>query len=138
MDYNIEYYKNLSKLVDDFDNFSVIGHLDLIKRYDKEGILDDSLVIEYIEDILKKLIKNNKGIEVNTSSIRYKINDLMPSRNILKLYKSLGGEIITIGSDSHSIEHLAEGFDEIITELKEIGFNKLCTFDKMKPKFYDI
>ena len=51
--------------------------------------------------ILKTVIADGKGIEVNTSSYRYGLSDLTPSRDILKLYWELGGQILTIGSDSH-------------------------------------
>ena len=58
-----------------------------------------------ITEILKTVIQDGKGIEINTSSRRYGLKDSTPSRDILKLYKELGGKIITIGSDSHKPEH---------------------------------
>ena len=68
------------------------------------------------------MIQDGKGIEINTSSHRYGLKDSTPSRDILKLYKELGGKIITIGSDSHKPEHLGAYIDEA----KELSkkFNK--------------
>ena len=66
-----------------------------------------------IREILKHIIKAGKGIEINTSSFRYKLNDLTPLRKILKLYNELGGEIITIGSDAHKAEDIGHKFDYI-------------------------
>lgn len=83
-------------------------------------------------------LKNGKGIEVNTSSFRYALNDLTPSRDILRLYKELGGTIITIGSDAHKEEHLGAKISYVKEELKKLGFNSFCTFDKMKPIFHEI
>ena len=62
----------------------------------------------------------------------------MPSQNILKLYKELGGEIITIGSDAHRSEHIGYQIPFIQTILKDIGFQHICTFDKMKPSFHKL
>ena len=84
------------------------------------------------------MIADEKGIEVNTSSHRYGLKDLTPSRDILKLYKELGGKIITIGSDSHKPGHLGAFVDETKEELKALGFEQICTFDKMKPVYHNL
>lgn len=138
VEYNRGYYEYLYQLVDQFDDFSVLGHLDVIKRYDQNGVLDDEYVIDIIENILKRVIEKGKGIEVNTSSYRYKLPDLTPSTRILKLYYDLGGRILTMGSDTHKIEQLKDHFEEIILQLKEIGFTELYYYEKMKPIPYTI
>ena len=79
-----------------------------------------------------------KVLEINTSSHRYGLKDSTPSRDILKLYKELGGKIITIGSDSHKSEHLGAYIDEAKELLKEIGFDSFCTLEKMKPIFHQL
>lgn len=128
------YYKVLLDIVNSYTDYSVLGHLDLIKRYDPT-ILEDKLFIDYIESILRKVIENGKGIELNTSSFRYNLPDLMPSTNILKLYKNLGGEIITVGSDSHTPDQIATKFDYVHEILKDLGYKYTCRFDNMKPEF---
>lgn len=138
IEYNRGYYEYLLKIVNEFSDFSVMGHLDVIKRYDPNGILDDEYVIDLIESLLKKVIEMGKGIEVNTSSYRYNLPDLTPSTRILKLYYDLGGRILTMGSDTHRIEQLKDHFEEIILQLKAIGFDELYTFDKMIAKPYKI
>ena len=91
-----------------------------------------------IQEILEIVIKDEKGIEVNTSSHRYGLKDSTPSRDILKLYKELGGKIITIGSDSHKIEHLGAYINEAKELLKELGFEYYCTFEKMEPIYHKL
>lgn len=133
------YYKRLLDIVKNFDDYCVLGHLDLVKRYGGyKDFLEDKLFIDIIEDILKTAIERGKGIEINTSCFRYKLPDLTPSREIITLYKKLGGEIITIGSDSHSTNQIAYEFSQVQSILKDIGFNYLCKFDKMKPSFIKI
>ena len=64
--------------------------------------------------------------------------DLTPSRDILRLYKELGGKIITIGSDSHKKEHLGTYLRETKQELLKLGFKQYCTYEKMRPIYHDI
>lgn len=137
-EYNRRYYEELLYLVENYHDYSVLGHMDLITRYDDKGAYPFEELRPIITDILKIVIKDNKGIEVNTSSHRYGLNDLTPSKDILRLYKKLGGTIITIGSDSHKKEHLGAYIDETKEELKTLGFDKFCTFDRMKPTFHKL
>ena len=137
-EYNERYYQEMLEVVKDYNNYSVLGHLDLIKRYDEAGIYPFENVKPMIEEILKIVIADGKGIELNTSFHRYGLSDSMPSREILKLYRELGGEIITIGSDSHKPEHLGAYIDEGHEILKSLGYKQFCTFENMKPIFHDL
>ena len=135
-EYNEYYYKELLYLVKNYHNYSVLGHMDLITRYDKAGTYPFEKLKPLLTEILRTVIADGKGIEVNTSSHRYALTDLTPSRDILKLYRELGGRILTIGSDSHKPEHLGAFIDETKQELKMLGFKEFCTFDKMKPVYH--
>lgn len=132
------YYQEMLNVVKKYKNYSVLGHLDLMTRYDEIGNYPFEKVKSIITEILKTVIQDGKGIEINTSSHRYGLKDSTPSRDILKLYKELGGKIITIGSDSHKPEHLGAYIDEAKELLKEIGFDSFCTFEKMKPIFHQL
>ena len=135
-EYNEAYYQELYDVVRHFHDYSVLGHLDLIKRYDKEGIYPFEESKEMITKILTYIIADGKGIELNTSSFRYGLKDLMPCREILELYLELGGTILTLGSDSHEELHLGAYINECKQELKKIGFKQFCTFEKMQPIFH--
>ncbi len=132
------YYEEMLYLVTHYKNYSVLGHMDLVNRYDPIGDYPFEYVKPLVEEILKTVIRDGKGIEFNTSSHRYGVKGTTPSREILELYRDLGGEIITIGSDSHKPEHLGAYYDEAIEILKDVGFRKICTFDDMKPTYHEI
>lgn len=136
--YNERYYQEMLDLVKNYKNYSVLGHMDLIVRYDKEGVYPFEKIKPFIEEILKIVIADGKGIEINTSYHRYGLNDMTPSRDILKLYKELGGKIITIGSDSHKKEHLGAYIEEAKDELRKLGFEYYCTFENMKPIYHKL
>ena len=136
-EYNLGYYQEIYNCIKQYNDYSVLGHLDLIQRYNKKRYPFEKSK-DIITKILKKVISENKGIEINTSSFAYKLEDLTPSRDILSLYYKLGGKIITIGSDAHKAVNVGSHIDFIQQELKNIGFRYFCTFDKMKPVFHEL
>ena len=136
-EYNAEYYEEIYRVMSRYSDYSILGHLDHIQRYN-ETIYPFEKSREIIVKILKKVIEDNKGIEVNTSSFRYGLKELTPERDMLKLYHGLGGKIITIGSDAHKAENVGEHIPYIQEELRKIGFTDICTFDKMKPIFHKL
>ena len=137
-EYNERYYEELLYLVRHYQNYSVLGHLDLVLRYDKQGIYPFHYVKHYVEEILAEVIKNGKGVEINTSSHRYGVADSTPSKQILTMYHEMGGEILTLGSDSHAPAHLGTYMEESKKLLKEIGFRPFCTYEKMQPVFHEL
>lgn len=132
------YYEAIREAAQNYKEYSVLGHLDMIKRYDLCGEYPDERILDIVEQIFRMIIPEGKGIEVNTSCFRYGLKDLTPSKNILKLYRSMGGEIVTIGSDAHEAAHLGTYVPEAKEILKGLGFRHFCTFDKMKPIFHNL
>ncbi len=89
---------------------------------------------EDIEEIFSLLISKGIALEVNTSGSLAHVLDTMPSRDLLALYRKMGGDAITLGSDAHAAERIAIGFDEAKAVLKELGFSKYLVFEKRKAK----
>lgn len=130
------YYKEILSCIKEFKEFSVLGHIDLVKRYAKEKSKDD--FHDILREIFEEIIPAGKGIELNTSGYRYGLEAGMPSADILKLYKDCGGEVITIGSDSHVTDTLGFQFQTGLALLKEIGFNYVASFTDGEPEFHAI
>lgn len=137
-EYNEGYYREILKVIRQFDGYSVLGHLDMILRYDRQGHWPFQESRPFVEKILDQVIRQGKGIEVNTSSFRYQIGDLTPSEDILRLYRLMGGRILTLGSDAHRPEQLGAHFPQVKRRLRELGFDSLCTFRHMEPEFHPI
>lgn len=137
-EYNERYYEEMLRVVQQYKHYSVLGHMDLLKRYDKAGIYPFEKIKPFVAEILKIVIAEGKGIEINTSSHRYGLADSMPSADLLRLYRDLGGSIVTIGSDSHAPEHLGGYIRETKEYLKELGFQSFYTYEKMQPIFHQM
>ncbi len=136
--YNERYYEEMFNVVKNYKNYSVLGHMDLITRYDEAGIYPFEKIKPIIEEILKIVIADGKGIELNTSYHRYHLKDTTPCIEILKLYRELGGNIITLGSDSHKPEHLGAYMQEAKTILKALGFKHFCTYQAMQHIYHNL
>ncbi|KXG74987.1 histidinol-phosphatase HisJ family protein [Thermotalea metallivorans] len=132
------YFTEVLNIVKEMDCYSVYGHLDLVRRYalgEYENIDFNGDEKAMIRDILKIIIEKGKGIEVNTSGFRYGLNATNPTKEVLEMYKSLGGEIITVGSDAHKLEHIGYRIVETYELLKDLGFRYITLFHKREPKF---
>ena len=135
-----EYFESILENIKKFSNFDVYGHLDYVVRYGKRKDTEYTYTkySDILDEILKTLLDKGKGIELNTGGIKSGMQDFHPCMDILKRYRELGGEIITIGSDAHKPEHVAEHFDRAANVLKECGFGYYCIFEKRTPEFHKL
>ena len=114
--------------------FQVLGHLTLPVRYiwNNAGIkMDFSGHMDRLEEIFRVIIPKGVGIECNTN----RGDAPLPDESVLRLYRALGGEIITIGSDAHSTRYVGCRSAQTQELLRSCGFRYITTFDKGKPAF---
>jgi histidinol-phosphatase (PHP family) len=134
------YLEEILRSINDFDNFDVVGHIGYAARYgnyeNKKMLYAD--YCDVMDKILKDTIHKGKGIEINTSGLRTDLESTIPGYDVFERYFELGGEIITIGSDSHEVQYLGYKFDAVIEQLKKIGFKYITHFEKRKPVFEKI
>ena len=119
------------------DCFQTLGHLDYVVRYGKSREKEYSYTdyADIIDEILKLLIEKEKGLEVNSAGLKYGLPFAHPHPDVLKRYRELGGEIITIGADAHKPEHIAYDFAKAEEILKSCGFKYYTEFFVQKPVF---
>jgi histidinol-phosphatase (PHP family) len=130
------YLKQLEELLD-FENFDCVGHMDLIKRY-SAGVYGKNLTLacqyELLTQVFRKLIQAGKGIEINTSGLRQAPKETMPGLDVLKIYRTMGGEILTTGSDSHRAEDVGKGISAAYQLAELAGFDYVTAFSQRKPE----
>ena len=134
------YLNELTELVTKAD-FDCVGHMDLIKRYCK-SFYSEKVTLdvqhELLTQTLKLIIENGKSIEINTSGLRQSTLETMPGFDVLKLYRELGGEILTIGSDAHFASDVGAGISNAIELARFADFKYLTVFEKRKPQWINI
>jgi histidinol phosphate phosphatase HisJ family len=136
----VNYFNDVLGNIKNCPVFNVYGHIDFINRYgnytDKTMNYEEFAFIT--DEILKALIEKGKGIEINTSGFRYGLGHTHPQLPLVKRYKQLGGEIITVGSDAHVSSDITRDFETAYKMLKSAGFNFITTFQNQKPSFVKI
>ncbi len=134
------YFAEIYKLCK-WGKFDVLAHLTYFMRYlkCKAGIdIDISRFDGIIAESFKLLIQNGKGIEINTSGIRQGFGATFPDLKYVKMYRELGGEIVSVGSDSHTVNDIGANVADGAELAKAAGFRYLAYFRQRKPQFINI
>lgn len=124
--------------------FDVMAHIGYPVRYFRRakftGInLTTESYHDELEALLKTLIENGKGIEINCAGYRNSyLRNSVPTIDILRMYKDLGGEIITVGSDAHDTHQAGTHIDKGFDILRSLGYKYVAVFEKRKPQFISI
>lgn len=123
IDYCIK--RNLDELYElaGFGGISTLAHITYIQRYlTLSGkSFDHTKYEDSFERLFKRLIETGIALEINTSGLR-RNSITMPGYELLAMYRELGGEFITFGSDAHTARDVALGIEEAANELRRMGF----------------
>lgn len=132
-----EYFSSIIENLLSFTDFDVYGHLDYVIRYapDKDKDYCYEKYRDLFDKIIDLLLEKGLGLEVNTGGLRYGLGELHPCSEILKRYRRLGGDIVTVGSDAHRPEDLCRGFDLAEAVMKDCGFTHYTVFSCRTPHF---
>ena len=116
-------------------DFDVMGHYDYVARYapyPQASILYKDFS-DILDEMLTYLAQEGKALEINTKSYQnYKGRTPVLDKNILLRYKELGGEVISLGSDSHDPSRPGCRFGEYSALVKSLGFRYLAHFEKRR------
>ncbi len=80
-------------------------------------------------------MERGKGLEINTSPLRRGQPEPCPSPEILRWYRELGGEILTFGSDAHTVGDVGADFDVALAIAQAAGFDRLATFERRQVRW---
>ena len=117
--------------------FHVLGHLMLPLRYLQRRfgiVLPPDPWMDRIEEVLRYIVDHGIGLEINTGTG----TGHLPSEDVLRRYRRLGGELITIGSDAHKAEHIGAGIAQAQDTLRRLGWQYFATFEQGKPIFHHL
>ncbi len=119
---------------------NVLGHLDLIKRYGVAhyGALEPAQFEDEIQAVLRAAVEAGVGLEINTSGWRQAPAEPYPGLEILRWYRELGGEVLTVGSDAHHVDHLGAAVPEALELARAAGFRAVTAFEAGRPFWLDL
>lgn len=145
LDYDVyvllqQYFENIYRLCE-WNQFDSLAHLTYPLRYitGKHKIkVDLSKFSKIIDEILLLLIKNEKALEINTSGYFNEMKGILPSADIVKRFKNLGGKYITIGSDSHYYDKIGMGVEQGMDAALKCGFKHITVYTNRCPELIEI
>lgn len=111
--------------------YDVLAHLIYPLRYMPCPGVSLARYTERVRGILSTAIAAGRGMELNT----YRGRTLAEWAPWLRLYRELGGEIVTVGSDAHRTNGMGQGIREAYELLAQCGFRYVCTYTRRKPDF---
>lgn len=116
-----KYFTTVLDALKEFNDFDVLGHLDYIIRYspNKDSNYSVSDYRDIIDEILKFIINRDIKLEINTAGLAKGFDFPNPHIDIIRRYKELGGEYVTVGSDAHKASDIGYGFEQIEPILKK-------------------
>ncbi len=117
------------------DRFDIMGHFDYVVRYGPypETSITYRDFSDWLDPMLRFLAENGKALEINTKTYQdFKGRVPVLDPDVLKRYRELGGEIISLGSDSHKKDHVAFNFDCHIEYIKSLGFRYTAHYENRK------
>lgn len=131
------YLKEIYFMITHFETFDMVGHFEYIIRY--AHYADRSIRYadhsDVFDSILKELIRQGRGFEVNTGTYRDPAATAEYDFDVLKRYRQLGGELICIGSDAHRIDHIGLRFDYFAQMIRDAGFKYTVHYEDRKPVY---
>lgn len=134
------YVEELGEIVDTFDKVDTIAHLTYIYRYCalSGNHYDFMRHADAAEALFKKMIVKNIALEVNVSTLWKGLGFALPDKDFLSLYRDCGGRLITVGTDSHSPEHIGECVEDGFKLLKSVGLNQILVVRNGKKEIVKI
>lgn len=130
-------YLDQVKRLAEWGKFDVLGHLTLPLRYLNENRgwnLSMDGFEEEIREVFRILLDKGVGLEVNTN----RGNTPLPDGKWLRLYRDMGGEIVTLGTDAHGTEFVGRAIRERQELLRQCGFRRFCTFAGRRPIWHEL
>ena len=124
------------RLHDDFDVLAHLTYISKTKCHPNPRPLPYAEHREIIDEILKCLAAKGKGMEMNTSGMD-RCGVYLPTADIFRRFKELGGEIVTIGSDAHNCSRVGQYTFDACRILQDI-FGYVCTFENRQPIFHKL
>ncbi len=123
-------------------DFDVLAHLTYplryLKRYGKDHVAPIEKDLDAYDEIMKTIIHRGIAFEVNTSGLRQGHGETFPNDLLIKRYLAFGGELITVGSDSHTWEDIGADVKTVTEKLASLGVKATCFYQKRKPQLVSI
>jgi histidinol-phosphatase (PHP family) len=114
------YFEQLASLVEALEP-EVVGHVDLIRRFEAPEFRFDAAALEQAERVLEVALEVGAAIEVNAAPMRRGFGPVYPGPQLLARACEMGVPV-TLGDDSHGPETVGIGLDACLRAIDAAGY----------------
>jgi histidinol-phosphatase (PHP family) len=121
----------------------IIGHYDFFSRYapERDSKMHYHHAPEAFDRLFKIMIRNGQALEINVGTVNslikrkgYTLKEAMPDPEILNRYRELGGQLFTLCSDAHHVNHNGYHVQETAAYLESLGVTEFVWFEDRELK----
>ena len=131
-----EYYEGWRKAIES-GLFDSMAHPDYFRKYLHLSNINDPHWEQYgasVYEAFDSLKRYNVGVELNSSGYRHGISDVYPIQGFMNALREAGVDIVTVGSDTHSVHGLGAYTLKCVERLEKAGYKNTYTFRNRKPR----
>lgn len=116
--------------------FDILSHFDVPARLGAVvyGGYDPRPFEALIRPVLANCIQHGIALDVNTAALRGRARVLTPGLDILRWYVQMGGQRVTLGSDSHHPDQVGSHLDEALAAVRAAGLSHLTFFEGRRAR----
>ena len=135
------YLEDILYCIEGFADYDILGHFDYVARYApyREHIISLKDFGEILDPILRMLAENGKTFEINTKTYQsFPYGTPQLDLQILRRFRELGGDAVSLGSDAHGPERIGDRFGYYSEVLKQCGYRYGVFYRNRKPEYFKI
>ena len=125
------------------DKPDIVGHYDVITKFNKDGTLFDedssaykNAALESLDEIISTVKEYDGMIEVNTGALVRGLREVPYPAPFMLQHMAQRGVRAIITADSHKVETLNGGFDQALAFMQQAGFTSMAVLQN--GKFVDV
>jgi len=136
--------KNIEELYEKYFNllteaaktglYDILGHADLIKKFDHRL---ESTPVDMYRQVIEAAKEYDMVIELNTNGRNKPCKEFYPDICFMELCREYDIPVM-INSDAHTPNQVGQYFDDAVKLLKGIGYSETATFSNRKRKMIQI
>jgi histidinol-phosphatase (PHP family) len=122
----VRYFDALTELVRTLRP-EVVGHIDLVRKFDGYDVTFSARVWRHIERTLQATLDAGSVLDVNCGTQRRGMGPVYPLPAILERAREMGIGV-TLGDDGHGAHDVGVGLDASMAAIAAAGYTEVCYF----------
>ena len=125
-----------------FQGLCALAHITYPYRYmvysGRGEDFDMSLHYDHLRQLFRTMVERGIALELNTSPLRRGYDLTLPDRDLFAIYRECGGELVTVGSDAHTLADIGANMEDAYERLRSTGFRYVAFYEEKKPQLFPI